>query len=80
MVENTGDDLIDRKPSFVNYFVEIKPPKVEASVKVEVPVKVEALSVNYGVSNVRDNKVDTTHFFSSRETRKDKDQFLSCVR
>jgi len=60
MVENTGDDPVDRKPSFVDDFVEIKPPKVEVS------VKVEALSVNSSVSNLRDNEVvDTSHFFST---------------
>ena len=31
MVENTDDDPVDPKHSFVDYFVEIKPPKVEAS-------------------------------------------------
>ena len=34
MVENVGDDPVDRKPSVVASIVEIKPPKVEASVKV----------------------------------------------
>ncbi|KEH34176.1 hypothetical protein MTR_3g462670 [Medicago truncatula] len=47
MVDNAGDDLVDRKPRFVDYFVEIKPPKVEASVKVEAPMKVEALHINF---------------------------------
>ncbi|KEH41959.1 hypothetical protein MTR_1g058140 [Medicago truncatula] len=41
LIENAGDDLVDRKPSVVNSFVEIKLPKVEASVKVEAPIKVE---------------------------------------
>jgi len=80
MVENSDDDLVDRKPSFVDYFIEIKPPKVETSVKVEASMKVEALRVNYGVSNLCDNGVDTTHFFSSRETWKDKDELLDWVR
>jgi hypothetical protein len=65
MVENSNDDLVDPKPFFVDYFVEIKPPKVEAS------VKVEALRVNSGVSNLRDNEVDTTHFFASFQTDHD---------
>jgi hypothetical protein len=80
MVENPNDDLVDPKPSFVDYFVEIKPPKVEASVKVEAPDKVGALRVNSGVSNLRDNGVDTTHFFSSQDTWKDKDELLGWVR
>ncbi|AES68811.1 FAR1 DNA-binding domain protein [Medicago truncatula] len=72
MVENAGD----RKPSVV----EIKPPKHEVSVKVAVSVKVEATSVNAGVWKLRDNEVDTTHFFSSRETWKDKDELIGWVR
>jgi len=80
MVENADDDPVDRKPSVVDSFVEIKlskveasvkveaPIKFEASVKVEAPIKVEAFSANFDVSKLRDNKVDTTHFFSSRET------------
>jgi len=68
MVENADDDLVDRKSSFVDYFVEIKPPKVKTSVKVEAPVIVEALHVNSVVSNLRDNEVDTIHFFSSQDT------------
>ena len=68
MVENADDDPVDRKPSVVDFFVEIKLSKVEASVKVEAPIKVEAFSANFDVSKLRDNKVDTTHFFSSRET------------
>jgi len=91
MVDHAGDDPVDRKPSVVDYFVKIKLPKVEASVKVEAPIKVEAsvkveapikveaLSVNSGVSNLRDNEVDTTYFFSSRETWKDKDGLLGWV-
>jgi len=69
MVENTDGDAIDGKPSFDDYFVEIKPPKVEASVKgespveVEAPMEVEGFRVNSGVSNLRDNEVDITHFF-----------------
>ena len=38
MVENAGD----QKSSVVDSFVEIKPPKHEASIKVEAPTKVEA--------------------------------------
>jgi len=62
MVENADDDLVDRKPSFADYFFEIKPSKVEAF------VKVEALRANFGVSNLHDNEVDTTHFFSSQNS------------
>jgi len=92
MVENAGDDSVDRKLSVVDYFVEMKPLKVEASMKVEAPIKVEAslkvkapievevLSVNSGVSKLRDNEVDTSHFFSSPETWKDKDELLGWVR
>jgi len=49
-------------------------------VKVEAHVKFEALSVNSGVSNLRDNEVDTTHFFLSRETWKEIDELLGWVR
>jgi hypothetical protein len=75
MVENMDDNPVDRKPSFIDYFV-----KVEAFVKVEVAMKVEALPFNSGVSNLRDNEVDTTHFFSSQDTWKDKDDLLGWVR
>jgi len=57
MVENADDDPVETKPSFVDYSVDIKPPKVEAS------VKVEHLHVNSGVSELGANKVDTTQFF-----------------
>jgi len=69
MVENADDGSVDWKPSFIDYFIEIKPPKVEASMKGDAPVKVEAhmkvegFRVNFGVCNLRDNDVDTTHFF-----------------
>ncbi|AES86502.1 hypothetical protein MTR_4g009220 [Medicago truncatula] len=79
MVENVGDDPVDRKSSFIDYFVEIKPPKVKASVKVEAPMIVEALHVNSVVSNLRDNKVDTIQFFSSQDIWKDKDESLGWV-
>jgi hypothetical protein len=44
-------------------------------VKVKAPVK-----VNSGVSNLRDNEMNTAHFFSSQETWKDKDKLLGWVR
>jgi len=68
MVENADDDPVDPKHSYVDYYVEIKPPKVEAS------VKAEALCVNSGVSNLRDNEVKTTQFFSSQDAWDDKDE------
>lgn len=74
MVENAGDDPFDRKLIVYDYFVEIKALK-----KVEAPIKVEASSVNSGVFKLRDNKMDRSHFFSSRETWKDKDEFLGWV-
>ena len=40
----------------------------------------EASSVNLGVWKLRDNEVDTTHFFSTRDTWKDKDKLLGWVR
>jgi hypothetical protein len=49
-------------------------------VKVEASVKVKPLRVNYGVSNLRDNEVDTSHFFSSQDTWNDNDQLLGWVR
>jgi len=73
MIENAGD----WKASVVDSFVEIKPSKLEASikvealikvepsVKVEASVKVDASNVNSGVWKLRDNEVDTSHFFSS---------------
>ena len=64
MVEKVGD----RKPSVVD------------SIMIEASVKVEASSVNSGVWKLRDNEVDTTHFFSSRETWKGKDELLGWVR
>jgi hypothetical protein len=54
--------------------------KVETPIKVEASVKVEASSVNSRVSKLRDSEVDITHFFSSRETWKDKDELLGWVR
>jgi len=74
MVENAGDDSGDRKPSVVDSI------KVEAAIKVETSVKVEASSVNSDVWKLRDNKVDTAHFFSTRDTWKDKDKLLYWVR
>ncbi|AES97822.1 hypothetical protein MTR_5g060510 [Medicago truncatula] len=50
------------------------PIKVEASVKAEASVKVEASSFNSGVWKLCENEVDTTNFFSIRETWKDKDE------
>jgi len=37
--------------------------KGDAPVKVEAHMKVEGFRVNFGVCNLRDNDVDTTHFF-----------------
>jgi len=59
MVENAGDDPRDRKPSDVDSI------KVKTSVKVKASVKVEASSVNSDVWKLRDNEVDTAHFFST---------------
>ncbi len=73
-VENAGDDPGDRKPRVVDSI------KVEAPAKVEASVKVEASSVNSDVWKLRDNEVDTAHFFSTRDTWKDKDKLLSWVR
>jgi len=70
MVENAEDDPGDRKPSVVDSV------KVEAPIKVEASVKVEASSVNSDVWKLRDNEVDTAHFFSTRDTWKDKDEFI----
>jgi len=72
------------KHSFVDYSVEIKPHKVEASVDLksntnEASVKVEALHVNSGVSELGDNEVDTIQFFSSQDTWKDKDELLRWI-
>ena len=72
MVENAGD----RKPSIVNSIKAKAPIKVEASIKAEASVKVEASSVNSDVWKLRDNEVDTAHFFSTRDTWKDKDEFI----
>ncbi|KEH27055.1 hypothetical protein MTR_6g084740 [Medicago truncatula] len=73
-VENAGDDPGDRKPRVVDSI------KVEAPAKVEASVKVAASSVNYDVWKLRDNEVDTTHLFLTRDTWKDKDEFLGWVR
>jgi len=80
MVENTSDDPGDRKPSVVDSIKVEALIKVEASVKVEAFVKVEASSVNSDVWKLRDNVVDTAHFFSTRDTWKDKDELLGWVR
>ena len=69
-VENVGD----RKPRVVDSI------KVEAPIKVEASVKVEASSVNSDVWKLCDNEVDTTHFFSTRDTWKDKVELLGWVR
>jgi len=90
MVEIADDDPVETKPSFVNYFDEIKSPKVEASVDVknntneafvyvESFVNVEALHVSSGASQLGVNKVDMTHFFSSQDTRKSRDKLLSLI-
>jgi len=73
-VENAGDDPGDRKPRVVDSI------KVEAPAKVKVSVKVAASSVNSDVWKLRDNEVDTTHFFSTQDTWKDKDKLLGWVR
>jgi len=80
MVENASDDPGDRKPSVVDSIKVEAPIKVEASVKVEASIKVEASSVNSDVWKLRDNEVDTTHFFPTRDTWKDKDELLGWVR
>ena len=80
MVENASDDPGDRKPSVVDSIKVEALIKVEASVKVEAFVKVEASSVNSDVWKLRDNVVDTAHFFSTRDTWKDKDELLGWVR
>jgi len=49
-------------------------------VKVETSVKVEASSVNSGLWELHDNKVDIAHFFSTRDAWKDKDELLGWVR
>jgi len=90
MVEIADDDPVETKPSSVNYFGEIKLSKVESSVDVknntneafvyvESFVNVEALHVSSGVSQLGVNKVDTTHFFSSQDTWKDRDKLLSLI-
>jgi len=65
MVENVDDDPGDRKLSVVDSVKVEAPIEVEASVKVEAFVKVEASCVNSDVWKLRDNEVDTTHFFST---------------
>ena len=75
-VESAGD----RKPRVVDSIKVEALIKVEASVKVEASIKVEASSVNSDVWKLRDNKVDTAHFFSTRHTWKDKDELLGWVR
>jgi len=86
MVENADDDPGDLKPSVVDSVKVEAPIKVEVSMKVEVSVKVEASvefeasCVNSDVWKLRDNEVDTTHFFSTRDTWKDKDELLGWVR
>jgi len=71
-VENAGD----RKSRVVDSIKVEAPIKVEASLKVEASVKVEASSVNSDVWKLCDNEVDTAHFFSTRDTWKDKDELL----
>ncbi|AES98718.1 hypothetical protein MTR_5g071980 [Medicago truncatula] len=73
-VENAGDDSGDQKPRVVDSI------KVEAPAKVEASIKVEASSVNSDVWKLRDNEVDTTHLFSTRDTWKDKNELLGWVR
>jgi len=80
MVENADDDPSDRKPSVVDSVKVEAPIKVETSVKVEASIKVEASSVNSDVWKLHDNEVDMPHFFSTRGTRKDKDELLGWVR
>jgi len=90
MIEIADDDSVETKLSFVNYFGEIKPPKVEALVNVknntneafvyvESFVNAEALHVNSGASQLGINKVDMTHFFSRQDTWKDRDKLLSLI-
>jgi len=90
MVEIADDDPVETKSSIVNYIGKIKLPKVEASVDVknntneafvyvESFVNVEALRVSSSVSQLRVNFVDTTHFFSSQVTWKDRDKLLSLI-
>nr|ABN04843.1 hypothetical protein MtrDRAFT_AC147481g38v2 [Medicago truncatula]ABN06025.1 hypothetical protein MtrDRAFT_AC149576g20v2 [Medicago truncatula] len=75
-VENADDDPSDRKRSVVDSVKVEAPIKDEASMKVEASVKVEASDVNSDVCKLRDNEVDTTHFFSTRDTWKDKEELL----
>ncbi|KEH38321.1 hypothetical protein MTR_2g067930 [Medicago truncatula] len=60
MVENACENLVDRKSSVVDSFVEIKLTKLKASIKVEAHIKVKA-SVRVEASSVNsENRAEFT--------------------
>jgi len=58
----------------------VQPNKDKASVHVEDFVNFEALHVNFVVSALGIDEVNTTQFFSGQDTLKDKDELIGWVR
>jgi hypothetical protein len=81
MVENADDDPVETKQIFVDNSGEVTPSKVEAKPNIdEASIHVEAsLYVDSNVAPLDVNEVDTTQFFSSEVTWKDRDDLLNWV-
>jgi len=78
MVENVDDDPVETKPSFVDYSREFPVPKVEVKATINGAfVHVEASYVDSDVAPLDVNEVDTTQFFSTEVTWKDRDDLLN---
>ncbi|KEH24907.1 hypothetical protein MTR_6g007833 [Medicago truncatula] len=82
MVENAEDVPGETKPNFVEFFGDVKPPKVEAKPNIDgASVHVEASKyVGSGVLPLQAHEVDTARFFSYDVKSKDREELLEWAR
>ncbi|KEH37073.1 hypothetical protein MTR_2g030885 [Medicago truncatula] len=82
MVENAEDVPGETKPNFVEFFGDVKPPKIEAKPNIDgVSVHVEASKyVDSGILPLQAHEVDTTRFFSDDVKSKDREELLEWAR
>ncbi|AET05296.1 hypothetical protein MTR_8g103800 [Medicago truncatula] len=76
MVENAEDVPGETKPNFVEFFGDVKPPKVEAKLNINGASNY----VDSGVLPLQAHEVDTTRFFSDDVKSKDSEELLEWTR
>ncbi|KEH25373.1 hypothetical protein MTR_6g019000 [Medicago truncatula] len=83
MVENAEDVPGETKPNFVEFYEDVKPPKVEAKPNIDgASVHVEASKYvgGSGVLPLQAHEVDTARFFSDDVKSKDREELLEWAR